>query len=434
MNPSIALCLVPAFWPKMPPLSLVCLGGFLLAKSYSVSIFDLNNRFYNLATDDLKTKWLKSIDSELEENIFSWLNQLYPAQTNQTVEELSQFDIVGFSCYQSNFKSTLSFAALLKQNKPKIKILLGGPQITRLYFNDPENFSISAFANIDLLVVGEGEQALDDYLQGKINKNKIALFSELKDLNVYNPLLGYSQIDLDSYPRKHSVSLLFSRGCRRKCAFCSERLLYKHVRTRSIDNIIKEIAYHQKNKAQSFIFHDSMLNMDLVNLENLCDAIIKNFGSINWEAQMGIRPDMSDQLFAKLKQSGCYNLFVGLESGSANTLKNMRKGFTKQIAARFFEQLKKADVYFGVSIIVGYPDETEDDLAESLEFLIKHKDLIPKIEQVNPFVYYSGTEADKQQDFYNNKAIADKVEYFISQLKKHKFKMTNAFLNNLIEK
>ena len=400
-----------------------------------MSILDLNNRFYNLAADDLKIKWLKSIDLELEENIFSWLKKLYPEQINQTVEELLKFDIVGFSCYQSNFQTTLSLAALLKQKKPKIKILLGGPQITRLYFNDPENFSISAFANIDLLVVGEGEQALADYLQGKINENKIAVFSELNDLDVYNPLLGYKQINFSAYPRKQTVSLLFSRGCVRKCVFCSERLLYKNIRTRSIANIIDEIAGHlAKNKVQTFILHDSMLNMDLVTLENLCDAIIENFGKINWEAQMGIRADMPDQLFAKIKQSGCYNLFIGLESGAKNTLKSMRKGFTPQIAVQFFEQLKKTKLYFGVSIIVGYPDESEDDLAESLEFLIRNKHLIPKIEQVNPFVYYSGTKVDRKKDFYNNKTIAAKVDYFISQLKKHKFKMTNAFLNNLIVK
>lgn len=433
MSLSIALCLAPPFWPKLPALSLVCLNAFLREKGYAPGLFDLNNLFYNHADDALKSRWLKSIDPDLAENAFSLLQKKYSKQFKDAVKKLNSFEIVGFSCYQSNLKTSLSLAALLKLNNPDIKIIFGGPEITRLFFIDQANLSSEIFAQIDLLVVGEGEQVLADYLQKKVIDKKVILFSELESLNAYNPKSGYKQIDLSVYPRSKSISLMFARGCMRKCGFCSERLLYKKVRTRSIDNIIKEIAYHQKNKVQFYIFHDSMLNMDLINLENLCDAIIKNFGRINWEAQMGIRADMSDQLFAKIKQSGCYNLFIGLESGSANTLKNMRKGFTKRTAVQFFEQLNKVGLYFGVSIIVGYPGETEDDFQESLKFLIEHKSLIPKIEQVNPFVYYSGTAVDNKHDFYQNKAIASKVADFISQLKEHKFKMTSAFLNNLVK-
>lgn len=433
MSLSIALCLAPPFWPKLPALSLVYLGAFLIEKGYDVSLFDLNNIFYNCADFQFKAEWLNSINPDFAQNAFSVLQQRYSNQWNDILNKLNNFDLIGFSCYQSNLKTSLSLAALLKQNKPDIKIILGGPEITRMFFSDQSGFSLETFPNIDLLVVGEGEQALEDYLRQATIPNKVILFSELENLNIYNPVSGYAQIDLSAYPRKNSVGLLFARGCSRKCAFCSERLLYKQVRARSIDNIIKEIAYHQANKVQSFIFHDSMLNMDLINLEDLCDAIIKNFGRINWEAQMGIRADMPDQLFSKIKQSGCYNLFIGLESGSANTLKNMRKGFTKQMAVQFFEQLNKAGLYFGVSIIVGYPGETEDDFQESLKFLIEHKPLIPKIEQVNPFVYYAGTAVDSKQDFYQNKAIAGKVADFISHLKEHKFKMTSAFLNNLVK-
>ncbi|MBU2062829.1 MAG: hypothetical protein KKF93_00355, partial [Candidatus Omnitrophica bacterium] len=69
----------------------------------------------------------------------------------------------------------------------------------------------------------------------------------------------------------------------------------------------------------------------------------------------------------------------------------------------------------------------------SLRFLIENKSLIPKIEQINPFVYYEGTSIDKTADHkYNSKIMEDTAD-FIAELKRHRFKMTSAFLNNLVE-
>jgi radical SAM superfamily enzyme YgiQ (UPF0313 family) len=176
-----------------------------------------------------------------------------------------------------------------------------------------------------------------------------------------------------------------------------------------------------------------MVNIDLKFLENLCDAIINNFVKISWEAQMGIRTDMSGRLLDKIKKSGCYNLFIGLESGSNSVLQRMCKGFTSKQAKNFFKQLKSTGLNFGVSMIVGYPGETEKEYRESLKFLIDNKEIIPKIEQINPFVYYEGTKTDKQYDYRYNKEALIRTQSMIKSLKEDKFKMTNAFLNNLVK-
>jgi radical SAM superfamily enzyme YgiQ (UPF0313 family) len=177
-----------------------------------------------------------------------------------------------------------------------------------------------------------------------------------------------------------------------------------------------------------------MLNADLKKFENLCDSVITNFGSINWEAQIAVRKDMDEALFEKIKKSGCYNLFIGLESGSDNTLKKMNKGFTGNDAVEFFKKLNNAGLFFGISLIVGYPGETEKNFKASLDFIIQNKDLIPKIEQINPFTYYDGTDTDGSKDYKLNPGSIKKMELFIKEIKKHNFKYTNAFLGNLIEK
>lgn len=432
--PKTAIVLTPPFWPNMPPSGLIHLGAFLKSRAQDISLYDLNNKIFNLSDDELKKEWLIGSNAPFEENMPQLLRNKYAAALEEAEKELAGFDIAGFSCYKSNLKTSLEIAKTLKKKNPDIKIVLGGPEITRHYFKDKALLQKDPFNFADLIVVGEGEKPFYDFTQGR-SKEKIAYFKELDNLNSYNPIDGYKLLDQSKYPRKDSVPLLLNRGCLRTCSFCSERLLYKETRTRAIENIIKEIERHlNTGEIKSFVFHDSMLNMNLPRLERLCDAIIKKFGKISWEAQMGVRPEMTDRLFEKIAQSGCYNLFVGLESGCDNTLFDMRKGFTSMDALLFFKKLKKANLAFGVSLIVGFPGETQADAQESLRFLIDNKEYIPKIEQINPFVYYDGTDAQQKDDFLNQAQIMERARLFVDELRVNKFKMTNAFINNLAGK
>ena len=135
----------------------------------------------------------------------------------------------------------------------------------------------------------------------------------------------------------------------------------------------------------------------------------------------------------EMKQSGCYNLFIGLESGCGRTLRSMRKGYTPLEARAFFEKLRRAGLHFGVSMIVGYPGETEEDFRQSLKFIVDHKELIPKVEQVNPFVYYEGIDV-RRADMIAPRVAMRRYRFFIDAIKQHRIKHTNAFLGNLLDK
>ncbi|MFH2137407.1 MAG: radical SAM protein [Candidatus Omnitrophota bacterium] len=430
----IALVLSPPFWPNLPPLSLVMLSGYLRNKHLDVSVFDLNNIFFNQADQELQTSWKMSCNKLLENMMPVLLRGKFTKLFNQYIDKLAAFDYIGFSCYQSNIDTTLGIVELLKIKNKDLKIILGGPEISRVYFKTNGAFTPRLKELADCLVAGEGEIPFSQFVQGE-TVEKIVLFREQDDLseNEY-VILGYPDSYVDLYPRTRTVSLLFSRGCIRGCRFCSERLLTKRFKSRSVDNLIHEIEFHKDNRVKVFVFHDSMLNADLNKLEQLCDAVIEKFGSIPWEAQIGVRADMPENLMTKMKQSGCYNLFIGLESGSNRILQKMNKGFSPEEAAEFFRKLKSAGLFFGVSLMVGFPEESEEESQESLDFLIKHKDIIPKIEQINPFVYYDGTDTQEKYDYRRNQDIVERTNMVIDRLKKEGFKMTNAFLNNLVEK
>jgi radical SAM superfamily enzyme YgiQ (UPF0313 family) len=326
----------------------------------------------------------------------------------------------------------MKFSGKIKKLDPGKKIILGGPEIARKYF-EMGNDIVDHFApDIDFLVVGEGDRALLSFVEGRVKNGRLAVYDEIEDIEDY-PVPDYSDINMDVYPRKRAVSLMLSSGCIRKCAFCAERLLYKKFRAYPGEKIIGQIRGHLKNGIRQFVFHDSLINGDLNALENLCDAVIKEFGKINWEAQIAIRKDMPEYLFKKMKKSGVYHLFVGLESGCDNVLKKMNKGFDTDDALRFFSLLSANDISFGVSIITGFPGETEKEFSESLEFIVRNKNLISRIEQVNPFIYYDGIDIPPEEGCKPNGSSMERARRFVDRIDKEGFKYSKSFIFNLVE-
>ncbi len=431
-SPRVALTILPPLSPRMPPSGPGVLQSYLEPAGYEVDIIDLNNIFYSLAGGGLKKEWGLSCNTGLEDGIFSLIKEEFPDRYNSVFRRLLEYDVVGFSCFKSNLKSTLLLAGELRRAGKNIKVALGGPEIARQYFSNGGSFGAELSSCADLLVAGEGELPLLAFLRGE--ESGTALFREMENLDDL-PFPSYRGVDLAAYPRKGALPVQFSRGCVRKCAFCSERLLFKGFRTRRPGSVISELRYHRKKSGiDSCVFTDSMLNADPGKLSELCRAINGDFGRLDWEAQIGVSPACGDELFSLMKESGCYNLFIGLESGCDRVLEKMRKGFTSAQALEFFSGLKRAGLSYGVSIITGYPGETEEDFREGLDFILGHRDLIPKIEQVNPFVYYEGTDADRAADYRSSAVSLRRMEDFVREIKLRGFKYTNAFLGNLLEK
>ncbi|MBN1621273.1 MAG: B12-binding domain-containing radical SAM protein [Endomicrobiales bacterium] len=432
MKNKTALVLLPVFWPNLPPIGLATLKGFLARNNCNAHSFDFNNSFFNEADTELKKKWQVSCNTYLEKNIFEIIKNDFSESFKNMIKKLADYDIVGFSCYKSNFTTVKKVSKILKEKNPHIRIIYGGPEIARQYFKLGDKLSEEYRDFPDLLVVGEGELALKDFISGKTEDVKVITFQEIDDLDIL-PEPDYSDFNFDNYPKKSTISLMYSRGCIRRCSFCSERLLHKKFRIYPIEKMISQIKNLKAKGINSFIFNDSLINGNLESFERLMDEIIKNFGPINWEAQIAIRDDMPERLFQKMKQSGCYNLFIGLESGCDRTLHKMSKGFSTKCAVEFFKKLNKYNLNFGVSLIVGFPGETDDDFKESIDFLIRNKNLIRKVEQLNPFVYYEGTSLDRSKDYKTIKGLIDKTHVFADKIKKEGFKYTNAFINNLVE-
>jgi len=124
------------------------------------------------------------------------------------------------------------------------------------------------------------------------------------------------------------VSIATSRGCPFNCSFCSVILLFgrKH-RVHSIDRVMAEI---RQNGLQSrhIFFCDDNFTADRKRTKELCERIIAEGLKIEWSAQVRVEAARDAELLDLMAKSGCYIVFVGLESINPETLKAYNKSQT----------------------------------------------------------------------------------------------------------
>lgn len=480
----ISFIVSPPIWPNLPPLGLAYLLSNIQKKIKNIEIkseiIDINIELFNyLKKNNLYTEITKNwtmgdykASNKILENFDNFKNSGFDIISSLR-EKVSDSDIIGFTIFSSNLNTSIYIATFLKKysnkhnnNKKKHKenkngknlklnnfykhkkqlFIAGGPEITLSYLSE----TLNKFDIFDFLFVGESEETINIFLNNYISflnkKNLIKSF--FKSNRIYNGYIFKKQIDeinipcydkfeLNKYIRKNALPILSSRGCIGKCKFCTEKLLYKHIKIRKPEYIFNEIKYYyNKYGIKWFTFYDSMINASLKTLKTWMKLIIKENIKIYWDAQILIRNDMDDETFKLIKESGNIDLFIGLESGSDTVLKKMGKFFNTNDAIMFFKKLNNYDIFFEISLIAGYPGETEDEFNQTLQFLEKYKNLINKIGQINKFILYDALDNSLKKIISSNRDYEKISNVRFEKLKnhiiKHGYKYTEKYIGNLM--
>ena len=438
----VLLIVCPPFWPKMPPLGLAYIATFLQSRGYEVIVRDLNITYYRRMPSAVQKQWLIAQDVVFQDTFFE---RYIAKDCDPLVDELSAYraDHIGFSVFRSNRHTSIMLAQAIKRHNWQTTIVFGGPEIRSHVLSRTGTRPLDARAYVDYLISGEGERAFGDLLQ-KVNANENPPFLlESMDAEPLDslPAPTFTEFDLTQYGRINALPISASRGCIRRCSFCSERLLSRRFRVRSAEHLIHEIEQHYAERGITwFTFHDSLLKGDLTMLQAFCRLIIERSLPIRWEAQCLIRHDMSIELLALMKEAGCFNLFIGLESGSDVVLRLMNKGFTVAEAKTFLQRCADTGVHVEVSLIVGFPGEGEKEFEETCDFLLANKNIIPKIAQVNPFILLPGTDVERHRTMFG--IPADVRDYYVQAkermnmmkqfLEDNTFIVTPSFIGNLL--
>ena len=111
-----------------------------------------------------------------------------------------------------------------------------------------------------------------------------------------------------------------SRGCKFNCGFCSIKTMYKCVRRKPVDMIVRELS---AAKEKIIFFADDNIFYDRQSAVELFRALIPL--KKKWACQISMDAARDDELLTLMKKSGCFLVLMGFESLSRESLAEMHK-------------------------------------------------------------------------------------------------------------
>ncbi len=295
-----------------------------------------------------------------------------------------KIEIFLFSVYSSNLALSLLTAQIIKSHASR-PIIFGGPGvgISEIY-----RFLLKT-GFVDGIVVGEGEDTIADVIKTRDFRNSSSSvdgYVTPSSIDRFVPRQLISDLDSIPYPvfddfpaRGHNlrayllsgkttfIPISTSRGCIMKCSFCSENQYWQKFRLRSVESITDEILYQtNRYKIRNIRFNDSLTNPKRAWLEKLVDRILDKNIKINWVFTYMRPEDIDIPLAKKLKKSGCRYICLGLESGSVEIRKRMKKGTNNREILSVLTALSKSEIIATVNIINGFPNESLEEFMDNI--------------------------------------------------------------------
>jgi pyruvate-formate lyase-activating enzyme len=289
-------------------------------------------------------------------------------------------DVVGITATTPTFAPARIVAALAKEINPDCVVVCGGPHASIVgarILDDP---------SIDVAVHGEGEQTIVELLRGLeigagllgihgtsirhesriVRQSARAYLPDLDALCIPHEIAPRVLVDCEKYPRTSFRSIFATRGCPFHCLFCGSREVWsRRPRLRSPASVVREIQGLQRLGLKRIQFEDDTFGTSREHIRDLCRAIRRDCPGIQWSCEIHANLVDADTV-SQMKSAGCHCIAVGVESGSNEILRQMRKGTTLERSLEACRLIRAAGVELMAFFLVGYPQETEASLAATV--------------------------------------------------------------------
>ncbi len=233
---------------------------------------------------------------------------------------------------------------------------MGGPHVTLL----PEE----AGQHADVIFVGEAEGLWEEFLRGFESGNYGRVYRRDDPAS----LDGAPMARKDLFHRRDFTSgvLFATRGCPNHCDFCTIVMMYPHgLRKRPVGEVAAEYASF---RGKRIIFWDDNIAADREYAKDLFRAIAPYRKW--WSSQATIHGAQDDEFLEGAARSGCKQLFLGLESVSQTSMREVRKGFNRvEEYARAVKRVQSHGIAVQAGIVFGFDNDTPAIFGETLDFL-----------------------------------------------------------------
>ena len=159
-----------------------------------------------------------------------------------------------------------------------------------------------------------------------------------------------------------------SRGCPANCLFCIKHLTYgRTLRLRSPEHIVEELKLLRDLGLRHVHMYADLFTVDREHVLGLCDLMLQERLDFRWTCNS--RVDFVDQeMLQQMARAGCWMISWGIESGSPEILRNVRKGYKPHKAGQALQWARRAGIKNWGYFIIGLPGETEESIRRTIEY------------------------------------------------------------------
>jgi|GEM_PF-4008715 len=326
---------------------------------------------------------------------------------NDLIRKIRSFDpdIICLSSTTHMMYEIVAINDILKDEFPEKLKVIGGIAISI----EPE--LIDRLKGFELAIIGDGEIALEQIIERLENDqhdmsdipNVIRNSREKEGLKVdsYKDLdsLPFADREIfdfeetDDYKIFKRLPMITSRGCRYSCSFCSNSVLRKYyekgqyLRFRTPEDVCGEIKECLQKypdirtiQFQSDLFFD---NSDWLK------RFVEEYSDILLPYHVLMRVEqVNEQNIELLKNSGCIQILMGVESGNKDVRRSIGKMSSTDKFLKAFNIIKSAGINVGTFNMMGFHNETVEDV---LDGIYLNSVLEPDLIQVSIYYPYKNT-------------------------------------------
>ena len=295
-------------------------------------------------------------------------------------------DYVGITASTVSIYNAAKVAKMVKEVNHSIITIIGGPHITAVPLETMERF-----LNFDIGVIGEADCTITELLdtlesRGELSKVKGIIFRSNGQLIKTAESLPITDLDklpkpawdllpiISKYycPPVHTVKrlpaalMVTSRGCPAKCTFCDRSVFGNLLRANSAEYVMEMMQeLYQEYGIREFQFRDDNFLAFRPRLIELCKLIKSEKLDIVWS--LAGRIDMvNPKVLRLLSESGCWQIWYGIESGSQRILDFINKKTKLDKIKEVVKWTNEAGISACGFFMIGLPTETKKDIESTI--------------------------------------------------------------------
>jgi len=305
-------------------------------------------------------------------------------------EELGRInpEVLGITVFTDTFAFVERMGPWFRKNFPEGHLVLGGPLVS----GAPKELLEAGKAQV--AVVNDGFLSTPNLMEALEKKAPLAEVEGLMlrsddgqftdtgpapimdDMDAL-PEPDWSFLNVDAYLEgshasyfkkkrlQRYLSIITTLGCPYRCTFCQVPYLFDGVRRRSPQSVADEIkGYQDKYQIESMYFRDDILFRP----DQIATALGETVPGLKWSCLL--RADMmKESTVQRMKDGGCAEIRVGLESGHDLVLEQANKKTAVEDNLKCIEVASKVGMELSGFMIVGLPGETEESLKTTERFV-----------------------------------------------------------------